>query len=212
MIHLKLFEEHNTNITIKEIEWKKLEQFVSNYKIVPKLNDDNNVLHNFIDYSFLEKYKILLAINNDTIVGYFYKFLGGNENQYDDGYVQSGMKGIGSVLLKEMSKYGNYTTFCNLTNIGSLKMHFKANPSKIICITDGSPEKNNYGSSNYNNQISTEYQTTLSELYYSNGTDECEIMIDGKINTKVVNFVLNNNKISVSNQEIASNLKYYLLY
>lgn len=215
---MKTYENFiSSDIIIKEVKWDNIKNFLKKYKIANKLQHN---LNNVVEFDIYKNYKILIAINNNIIVGYFYKYLGGNENLYDDGYVESDMKGVGSKLLNEMKKLGHYTTFCRIGNIPSLKMHFKANPSKIICISDGSPEKKNYGSSKYN-KISKKYKDILEsgKLYYSNGKEKYPLIKDNKINKDIINFILNNKNINVlfdneilNKDNYIMNLKYYLLY
>lgn len=221
---MKTFEQFVNNVIIEKIDWINLKKFLQKYKISKTeiLTNLNNVSK---DKSYLN-YPILMALNNNEIVGYFYKYLGGDENFYDNGYVESNMKGVGSTLLTEMKKYGNYTTFCDIGNISSLKMHFKALPSKIICITDGSPSKDG-DSSKYNKEISNKNYKNILEnnrLYYFNGSDKCLLFENNKINIDVINFILNNNKIDLilddtkltfnplENGISRGDLKYYLLY
>jgi hypothetical protein len=198
-----------TNYNIIKVDYDNLKNYLIKY---------NNSFENLKSVSENEKFKkyiILLSIQNNEIIGYFYKFIRGDENYYDDGYIESKIKGLGSKLLLEMKKYGSYTTFCNIKNFSSLKMHLKAKPKKIICITDSSPDKDS-GGKYYKNVKNNKYQNMLNNgLSYSNVSENCELLKNGKVNNDLINFVLNNNQLQLiyNNNRIEEiNLKFYFLY
>lgn len=157
------------------------------------------------------KYHFLVAIQNKTIIGVFYKQLRGNPDLYDDGYIIS--KGAAQLLLQEMKKLGHYTTFSKLSNIGSLKAQIKMG-GKFLCMTDSSPEPNGTYKKEFTNQQLVELMKE--EKIYFIGGDEKFFLFDEKGNFKMKEFsefLIENKNIRLVEPKdgLTSNIKMYFI-
>jgi len=159
------------------------------------------------------KYHFLIALQNKTLIGVFYKQLRGNPDLYDDGYIIS--KGAGQQLLMEMKKLGSYTTFSKLSNIPSLKSQIKIG-AEFICMTDSSPDK---PSGSYKKEFTDKQLIELmkDEKIYLVGGDEKFFLFDeksGKFKYKeFVEFIKDNKNITIvePKEGLTSKIKLYFL-
>jgi len=198
----ELFEINNNLIKnkINKLEIKNLNYYeiielceLDNLNIDKTYKDKWNM--NYCDYIkkfksnsniFKNNYTFLIGIKNNNLISLFYKVLNENPNFYGDGYIISTEKGTANKMFLEMKKYGSFTTFSNLENIGSIKAQLKIG-AEILSLSSNSPDKEN---DYYNAQITDNNILKLmknEKIYY----------VDKYTNEKFF-FMSKNEKIDIS--------------
>lgn len=218
---LNYIKEHN-EIKIIELSYFDFINICDIYDVVDYKDNYNYTICDIVnqvkessEYSkHSNKYRFLVALENKTIKGVFYKQLGGNPDIYDMGYIIS--KGYGKILLKEMSKLGSYTTFSNISNIPSMKSQLSEG-AEIICICDNPPNKDDgsYNKDFFNNEIK---QFLIDEKIYYKDDDDEYFFFDENENfnkNELKSFLLNHKNIKLidkSKKDIGSSIKVYFLF
>lgn len=199
----KILSEAIESSTVKFVEWKD----ITNLPYSDKLKHFNH-----FQGDKGKEYNYTIALDNGLVVGYYAKKEG--KEFYNYGYLESSEKGLGHKLISEMNKHIDFISFVRISNIPSLKAHFKSNPSKILHISEDEFQKSVYEKDLLESKIG----------FMSNGI-YCPIYKNGLINKDLKKFLESSKDINlVHNGSIVpdkdegkktqgvANIKIYFLY
>jgi hypothetical protein len=217
-------EELDSNeFKIIELSYYDFINLCDTYKEIDYKDESQNTICGIINYvkqnpdifsNTSNKYHFLAAIQDKKILGVFYKQLRGNPDMYDDGYIIS--KNNSRDLLDAMKKIGPYTTFSNLSNVGSLRTQVRMG-AQFLCMTDSIPSK---PLGTYKKEFTDQslIQLMKDEKIYFIGSDEKFFFYDentGKFKIKeLIEFLKVNKNIKLvePKEGLASKIKLYFLF